>query len=498
MAIPKDILAVARPKNTFVVAYGKDKDRYAVRKYVGCRYDKGRHIPIKGPTIGHIVGGRFVESDDIAAVSGAKCRAELKEWASAQLCEKVFASVIPDLERHYSRKDALRIYSLAVLRVCNPGMKDYEAKERYETSFLSEFHQGVSLSKNKVSDFMSGLGKAYPRIVAFMRDRAKKVKASDHVLVDGTLKTDTSTVNTLSDFSRKARVKGCRDISVLYAYNLAEREPICSKCYPGNMLDLTAVDDFLAENRITEGLLVMDKGFPSSATEKHRAANPKLHFLNPVKRNSKYVETHHLLDFDGVLKDREGVTYRKAKVNGQEKWLYAYRDARRAAAEEAAYLANAKKEGKYSHDEHAGKRKFFGVIVLESDVDLTFEDAYRAYEERWEIELVMRFYKSACEFDDTRVHSDYSVLGSEFCDFLASLLTFKLIKAFDKAGVLKDMTYSRAMALLRRAKKIKLDGEWRLIKINPAVERLLGTLDLLPRADKLPLRGVGRPRKAIV
>ena len=66
MAIPKDILAVARPKSTFVVAYGKDKDRYAVRKYVGCRYDKGRHIPIKGPTVGHIVGGRFVESDDIA------------------------------------------------------------------------------------------------------------------------------------------------------------------------------------------------------------------------------------------------------------------------------------------------------------------------------------------------------------------------------------------------------------------------------------------------
>ena len=109
----------------------------------------------------------------------------------------------------------------------------------------------------------------------------------------------------------------------------------------------------------------------------------------------------------------------------------------------------------------------------------------------------MRFYKSACEFDDTRVHSDYSVLGSEFCDFLASLLTFKLIKAFDKAGVPKDMAYSRAMALFRRAKKIKLDGEWRLIKINPAVERLLVSLDLLPKADDLPVRGVGRPRKAV-
>lgn len=32
MAMPKDILAVVRPKNTFVVAYGKDKDRSTRRE----------------------------------------------------------------------------------------------------------------------------------------------------------------------------------------------------------------------------------------------------------------------------------------------------------------------------------------------------------------------------------------------------------------------------------------------------------------------------------
>ena len=53
-----------------------------------------------------------------------------------------------------------------------------------------------------------------------MRSRAAAVGADAHLLLDGTLKSDESRVNTLSDFSRKARTKGSRDISVLYAFDL--------------------------------------------------------------------------------------------------------------------------------------------------------------------------------------------------------------------------------------------------------------------------------------
>ena len=63
MPIPKNILSVPRPKNTVVIAYGKDKGLYAVRQRIGCRNDNGRHLPVNGPTVGHIVDGRFVPID---------------------------------------------------------------------------------------------------------------------------------------------------------------------------------------------------------------------------------------------------------------------------------------------------------------------------------------------------------------------------------------------------------------------------------------------------
>ena len=64
MPIPKEILAVNRPKNTVVIAYSKHKNMYGVRKRIGCTYDKGRRLPVNGPIIGHIVDFQYVPVED--------------------------------------------------------------------------------------------------------------------------------------------------------------------------------------------------------------------------------------------------------------------------------------------------------------------------------------------------------------------------------------------------------------------------------------------------
>ena len=178
--------------------------------------------------------------------------------------------------------------------------------------------------------------------------------------------------------------------------------------------------------------------------------------------------------------------------------MYSFRDSAKAAKEEYDYLHRAKTDGSYNLDDLKYKQKSFGTIVLECDLDIKPETVYKAYAERWEIEIVMRYYKSACGFDETRVHDDYSVIGSEFCDFLSTLLTFRLLKSFDKAGLLNEMNYDKIMSLLRRAKKIKLqDRDWQLIRISPASETILQKLLLLPKPEEPEKRKRGRPKKSI-
>jgi len=498
MPIPKEILAVERPVNSVVYAYGKNKDHYGVKARIGCKYVNGRNLPINGPTIGHIVDGKYIPVDEKSFL--CESSVDLKDWADYQLADTVFSDILDELCEVYNRKDALKIYAIAVLRVCNPGVKDYGLQDAYETGFLSELHPQIPLSKNTVSTCLNDLGKAYSKIVFFMRNRAEKVKIDHHLLIDGTLKSNESKINTLCDFSRKARTKGTRDISVLYAFDLEEMEPVCSKCFPGNMIDATSYSSFLRENNITQGLIVADKGFPASSAHEEFESHPNLHYLNPLKRNAKAIEKYKMYDdYKGVLEGYDGVTYKKVKEAKTNRWLYCFRDAYQASLEERSYLAEAKRKNQFDTNEFKDKQKEFGTIVLECDEDLPPEIAYKAYEGRWEIELVMRYYKHACEFDETRVHDDYSVIGSEFCDFLATMLTFRMIKAFDKANVLKKMTYKKAMSLLKRAKKVKLvsNREWELIKVTKKHQEFLQALSLLPSENK-PKRKRGRPKKTAI
>jgi hypothetical protein len=158
--------------------------------------------------------------------------------------------------------------------------------------------------------------------------------------------------------------------------------------------------------------------------------------------------------------------------------------------------SNAQKRKEPTILKRSGRQRVFGTIVLECDLDLPPETAYKAYDKRWEIEIAMRFYKSACEFDETRVHDDYSVIGSEFCDFLSTLLTFRLINAFDKVKLLEHLTYKKIMSSLERAKKVKVSGgDWQLIKISPYLIEILQKIGVLVAPEPIPKKR-GRPKKS--
>ena len=493
MTIPDSILNVKRPVNTVVIAYGKNKDLYAVRERVGCKYVSGRRVPVNGPTVGHIIDGEYVPKTSEQNIPVSMSPVDLKDWGNIQLCDNVSRSLYDELCKVYNKNDALKLYCISILRVCYPGIKDYELKETYDNSFLSELYPTVSLSKNTVSEFWSNLGKAYSKICSYMKLRVDSVENSHHVIVDGTLKSNESKINSLSNFSRKAKTKGTRDISVLYAYDLEKKEPICSKCFPGNMLDFTVYEAFISENAIKKGIIVGDKGFPSSSAEKHFIQNNDLHYFNPLKRDSKYIDEYDLHTYESQLPENEIILYKKVYIEKENKWLYSFRDTSKAHKEEYGWLKSAQKKKNFSQDGYDENWLSFGTIILESDLDMTAQEVYYAYNCRWEIELVMRYYKQTCEFDETRVHSDYSVIGSEFCCFLSTIITYRLLREFEKSELLKDMTYKKILTILLRAKKARIDGKtWQLIKINPSQIKVLQILNLLPKPEA---KKRGRPPK---
>lgn len=459
MGIPEEIRAVTRPKNTVIIHSGKN---YAVRERLGCSYVDGRRVPVEGKIIGHITNGEYVPRDELPKI-GFIGRVDLKDWGNVKLCDMLFSDILEDLCEFYCREDAIHIYVMAILRTCYPGVRDYQLQDKYFNSFLSEMYPDVPLSKNTVCTKLQNLGKECLRIMKFMRARVSRVSDDDTIVIDGSLKQDHSRINSLSQVSRKTFKTGTKQYLMLYAYSVNKREPICSKIYPGNMVDSRAILDFVKDNNIENGIIVADKGFPIEAITEAIAGRKGVHYLTPLERNNVDISENKMYEYNEIL-EGEGRISCKKKETENGVWLYSFRDPKIACEQEMLYVESQGEE--VNMEELSMKRKEFGTLVFQSDIKMDCSKVYSIYDQRWLIELLFEFHKTNEDFDDTRVHSDYSVMATNFIDFLATLLGSRLVNHFHTIKSLDRFTYKNSMELLNRAKMVKNeDEEWEICRL---------------------------------
>jgi len=499
MAVPEKVRKVQRPKNTVVDDNGRDGPlRYAVRERAGIKYIPGGNPqPRNGRVVGHIVDDRYVPVQENTASSGP----DMLSYGASAFVKSVTADLLSELLAVYPPQDAYAIMSIATLRVIKPSITSNRISSHYHRTFVCRDYPGAALSPNSICKLLQKIGQDGGKRKQFYQKRTNAVAADHHIAIDGTLKQDTSTVNDLSAFSYKSRVKGCQEVSVLYAYDIEEMEPICAEVFPGNSIDASSYKAFIRDNDIKKGIIVSDKGFPPGKIRDELQKRPDLHFLTPIKRNDTRISNNDMLTFEGILEGiGNHVLYKKCAIKGGH-FLYAFKDSRRAAAEEAGYLAKAGKNKQFNHDEYAKKKELFGVIVFESDQDLPPKTAYLCYDDRWLLELVFNRYKSDECLDKTNVQGDFSVIGSEFINFISTVATCRIIRKARTAGLLENMSYGDLMDDLSSAWRMvdapspprSDDGYW-VHTLNIVFEKLEALGLSIPVPKPAPKKR-GRPKK---
>ena len=514
MAVPEEIRSVKRPINTVVIDTGGNSVyRYPVRERSRTVYVAGGNpSPRNGKVIGHIIDGQFVPVKQKSSYQGP----DMLSYGGAALAKLVSDDLLSELLQVYPAKEAYTMMSIASLRVIKPNIAGNRYSTHYQRTFVSQYYPGASLSKNSIKDLMERIGMDGARRKEFFRKRLSQVSKDHHIAIDGTLKEDNSTENDLSAFSRKARVKGCKDISILYAYDIEQMEPLCCEVFPGNSIDASSYQAFIRNNNITQGIIIDDKGFPPSKIEEELRQHPDLHFLTPIKRNDKRIANNDMLNFHGVLTGIDKhVLYCKKQIKGG-RYLYAFKEISLAGAEEHAFIEKARSGNPFDLEKYTKKKDTFGVIVFESDMDMDPRTTYLCYDDRWLLELVFRAYKNDECLDETRVQNDFTVIGSEFINFLSTVITCRIIRKAVQLDLLKDMSYKELMEDLNSAWRIvdapsparSDDGCWvhtleivfeELEKLGlsipvPKPEPKKRGRPAKPKEDK-PKRPRGRPRK---
>lgn len=442
MAIPQEILDVERPTNTRVKKSG---ERYLVIKRT-CKRVNGRNVPVELGTIGEIIDGKYVE---IRSEPRKKRNSvDIKDYGESAFFNKAADGLFAELAAVFDLKTAKQLFVIALLRVADPDIKDRDLKFAYDTSFISEIYPGVPLSENTVSKLLLETGMSYRYIQKFMENRVAKFTGST-LVIDGTLKNSNGTENTFSEFSRKGIVKGSMDLNLIYAYDINTQEPVAVKPYPGNMLDLTAVDDFVTGYGIKSGILVMDKGFYcKSVTEKMRKTDG-LTYIIPLKQSSKLITENEMLDsvVSPLTGYRDSVVFYKKKKVSDDCYLYAFRDPKSAAEQESGYVIQSTKKGTFTEEKMLEKQKQFGTIVFESKSDLSPLEVYEAYAKRWEIEIMFSVYKGIVDLDTINVHSDYSIYTTEFINYLSVIIALRAKKIL-KTTPLSKKSKSSAVKMI--------------------------------------------------
>lgn len=433
MAVPKEFLKVERPKNTICKMIG---DKCAVIERIGCKRINGNNVPINGKVIGHIINGKYVPKKHI------KLEVTSLYYSDFILADRLSSSLLQEVYDIYGTKIGLQIYLIALLRTLNPGLSDYQIKDTYFESYMNIKYPDVTLGKTSISNLIEAIGKDYSKVLKFMQTRVEKIDDNNKIAIDGILSTNNSRINSLSEFSYKGRIKSSKDISQIIAFNTSTKEIICSLPYPGNTVDIVSFPDFINKVGIKSGVIITDKAGKRIDDIKN------ISYIHPLKRNLKLLEDLNMYDMEEKLNYKDKSILCK-KVKYENKYYYAYLDITRASKEKSDFLRSNKSLAKYKKHE-----KKFGTVVYVSDTDLTLLEAYEMYKSRWEIELINKFYNSDWILT-VREHNDYSVYGTEFINFLSSVIGNKMKNEFEQKGLLNTYTYGQIMKFLKRGKKIQ-------------------------------------------
>lgn len=448
--VPDEIKAVARPDNTKIKKSGNNY--YVVERT--CKYIDGRRVPVETATLGKIVDGKYVAYSEKRIpnkkLSLADC--DIKIWGSVKFFDDLSKPILDDLLKIFDSSDANRIYTMALLRAIFGNIVNRDLKFKYETSFISELYKDIPLSEKAICDYLDLLGRNINKIYEFSRNRLSLLDENSKVAIDGMLKDCQCNTSDFCRWSRKCKTKGTKDINIIVAFDINTGEPISYKIYQGNMLDKTAFSDFLATFPSDKYFVLADKGFLDSASTEE-LINMNSNYIIPLKRNDK-IAKECISKINNVLETKDGlVLYGTMEKNG--KYYYAFRDIENEENEKKGYIKNARKNNNFDIANYEKKKESFGTIVFETNKKLTALEVYNSYDERWNIEITFNFYKNIVCLDRVTIQDDTSIIGSEFINFISTIISCKAKKKFKELELDKKYSYKQIIQYLNEIKKIK-------------------------------------------
>ena len=213
-------------------------------------------------------------------------------------------------------------------------------------------------------------------------------------------------------------------IGVSMAFSSNTGLPIGCDVSFGSMRDIKTIKNFLNRFKDNDIGLILDRGF-SSYSLLNELKKRGIHYLVPLKKNSKFLPKSKIVWDGGFLYRNRGILC--TCVNNQYGYLYLYMDPLLKGEKESTLLKNSLKRG-LNVDDYQNKCEFSGIIPILSDIAKPPAEIFLLYKEREDVELAFDALKNPIDSDKSYLQSEESVRGYFFISLLALRIYFSVLR----------------------------------------------------------------------
>ena len=450
---------------------------------VSSKYDATlkRSKKITGKLLGRITEEKgFIESSKNKLRKKAEQpviidRLSTKEFGSQQLIRQLASKYIKALEREFG-EDAKPLFIYAFFRLTEQSpIKN--APIYFIHSFLSEEWKDIKISDKSISQLLRRVGSNREKIMNYQKHF---ISEGEKILLDMTHILTHSRNIEGSQVGYNNSMTFEPHVNLMYLFSAKQYEPIYYRLLPGNIRDVKAFTLTMQECKLSNVVLIADKGFYSKKNIEI-LNEAKLKHIIPLQRGSSLIDypannTTNKKMWDGYFTFNGKIIWHKKTKN-----VTLYLNQELKIAEEKDYLkrVEAKKEN-YTIETFYEKQQHFGTLALltKPNNTNTSEDIYIEYKSRTNIETMFDALKNTIDADRTYMQNNEAMEGWMFVNHIALQLYYTIYQKLLEQKLLKKYSVTDFLKFTHRIKKVKINDCWRLAEITKPINALLEKVNL--------------------
>lgn len=344
---------------------------------------------------------------------------------------------------------------------------------------------GEKLNDQKISDLLFSLGAMPANIHKFLKP---KDNSSKTVLMDATDIVLQSNKITLAQRGYNANMDFQPQFVLLYLYDASSLKPLYYRLLPGNIREISALQNTIKMSGMEHCVYIADKGF-FSASNLDELERLGMQFIIPLKRNNELIpydslsqieQTDNYFDFANRF-----IFFADTQTN-QNRNINLFLDGKLKEQEKADYLARIKLlPESYSKPNFNQKVKTMGTLALIHNTQMNAQEVYCEYKNRGAIEQFFDHLKNTLDASCSNMQREESLNGWMFINHLSMQVIYKLYYILKNTPLNKKQNLNHRYSIndtiehLKSIKKIQFSDQDSIIaEINKPTKTLLNKMKL--------------------